>query len=177
MKKFSKTEIHKSWAHGVIQKFEQNGRQVIYGRRNNGSHTCKRTPELEKVISDIYAENNRTTNKIMLNSIENQCGEVISERTLQRSKKEQGFIGILQKVIHDISSSNLERRFIYCTDHFKDKFTNCLFTDESSVQIFENKTLVWWQPGYEERPIVKLKPIHDKIMVWGGISREKRQNW
>jgi len=82
-----KLKCHKSWAHGVIQKFEQNGRQVIDGRINNGGHTRKRTPEPEKVISDIYAENNRTTNKIMLNSIENQCGEIISERMLQDPKR------------------------------------------------------------------------------------------
>jgi len=58
--------------------------------------------------------------------------------------------------------------------HQSDKFSNVLFWDESVLQLFENRVLVWWWPGVDERPIANQAFCKDKVMIGGGISRKRK---
>jgi len=163
-----------SWASKVVRKFEEDGRKIIDHRINNGGQNSKMEEEVLDYIEDYYHNNRNALNRDVISGLERDMKVRMSESTLKEAKKSLGFVANKPKIIRDITPENILERFQYCQDHLNDKFSNCLFTDESSVQLFENRSLVWWQPSFEERPELLMNPKKGKIMVWGGISRRKK---
>ncbi|HRP37251.1 MAG TPA: IS630 family transposase [Candidatus Dojkabacteria bacterium] len=163
-----------SWVGKLVKKFKEDNGQLTDRRTSNGGSNKKLTTETLDIIQEFYEENRYALNREVIAHLESSTSQTISEKSLQTAKKRLGFIGTRPKMVRDITLANISQRFSYCRKHLFDKFTNCLFTDESSIQMFENKSLVWWQPSVEDRPTIDVPPLKEKIMIWGGISRKAK---
>lgn len=167
-----KLQCDHSWVGKLVRKFYDNDGQLVDQRQYNGGSNAKLTDDTHMVIEEFYRDNRNALNREVIAHVESSTGIILGESSLKTAKRTLGFIGTKPKIIRDITPANINKRLQYCQKHIVDKFTNCLFTDESSIQLFENKSLVWWQPYYETRPEIEVQPSKEKIMIWGGISRK-----
>ena len=158
----------------VVRKFEDDGRRIIDHRIDNGGHNGGLNQGVLGYVGGFYQNKRNALNRDVISGISKGKRIQISETTLKDAKRFLGFVSNKPRIIRDVTLQNLLKRFKYCQRHKDDKFSNCIFTDESSIQLFENKALVWWQPSFEDRPGLLVKPIKGKIMVWGRISRKKK---
>ena len=71
-----------------------------------------------------------------------------------------------------IRDVNKEKRIEFCSTLIstKEDFADIIFTDESTIQLHDNKVVVYRLKDSSAQPIPK--PKHSlMIHVWGGISR------
>uniref|UniRef100_A0A1I7X8Z6 DDE_3 domain-containing protein n=1 Tax=Heterorhabditis bacteriophora TaxID=37862 RepID=A0A1I7X8Z6_HETBA len=109
--------------------------------------------EIKSLISYIYATNNEVTSMKLIKML--------------------GFVCKITKSDHLIRSVNKEKRLKFYTHmlDIKESFSDCVFTDESSVQLNSNSRICFVQEkdAVGRRRSVAKYPL--KVHVWAGISR------
>ena len=98
-------------------------------------------------------------------------GTHVSKPTVQKAIKATGFTASKPRYGQMIRQPNKEKRVEFCQKHILDNnFDNIIWTDECTIQLHDNKVVIY-------RPIDGMthtipKPKHPlKIHVWAGISR------
>jgi len=153
----------------TTQKFEQDG--GYYDQRlNNGGHNKKIKESVKEEIKRVYKKNPSSTS----NQVVQKCdaiGIFLSDRTIRRARSEIGLVPVKATLLPSLSQKNLAERLKYCQEHINDKFSNVCFSDESCFQLMANKTVVWYNRGEENKPVLSAPKQNKKVMIWGGISR------
>lgn len=99
-------------------------------------------------------------------------GTSISKATVQRGIKEAGYTASSPRYCQMIRDVNKETRVTFCKQLVADSenFADIIFTDECTVQLHDNKVVIYRLKDEVALPIPKPKhPL--KLYVWGGISR------
>ncbi|CAG2206429.1 unnamed protein product [Mytilus edulis] len=99
-------------------------------------------------------------------------GSVLSKTTVQRIIHEAGYTASAPRYCQMIREANKVKRLTFCqqliTDN--DNFADIIFTDECTVQLHDNKVVIYRLRDQVAQPIPQ--PKHPfKLHVWGGISR------
>ncbi|KAK6054239.1 hypothetical protein COOONC_08257 [Cooperia oncophora] len=91
---------------------------------------------------------------------------------LRRLRDKLGFRRTTTKYCHMIRDANKEKRFAFCTRMIENNedFSQCIFTDESTIQIDCSVKHCYVKEGdYFSR--LRLRAKHPaKLHLWGGIS-------
>ena len=99
-------------------------------------------------------------------------GSDLSKTTVQRIIHEAGYTASAPRYCQMIREANKVKRLTFCqqliTDN--DNFADIIFTDECTVQLHDNKVVIYRLRDQVAQPIPQ--PKHPfKLHVWGGISR------
>ncbi|KAL4501529.1 hypothetical protein ABPG72_018580 [Tetrahymena utriculariae] len=148
----------------LINKFYEYG-DVLHDRRIENKRPSALTEEAKQMIEETLAQNNRTTIKELQTMISEECGLNISKSTINNYEKEIGEFKYPQ-IVPILSEKNQQLRLEYCIDHQYDKFTNVIFSDESSFQVFRQTKKIFVMNGEYTQQIGKPNP-NFSIMVWG----------
>jgi cobalamin biosynthesis Co2+ chelatase CbiK len=90
----------------------------------------------------------------------------VSTSTISRHLHKYGYKNVLLQSTHMLTSDEKERRIQWTENHKNDDFTNTIFTDESSFQLFRNTVRRWTKNSSKE---LKCSPKNSqKVHIWGG---------
>jgi queuine/archaeosine tRNA-ribosyltransferase len=92
----------------------------------------------------------------------------VSTSTISRHLHEYGYKNVLPQSTHILTSDEKERRVQWAEKHKNDDFTNTIFTDEASFQLFRNTVRRWTKTPNKE--LKRLPKIRQKVHIWGAIS-------
>ena len=95
----------------------------------------------------------------------------VSVRTVQRARRELGWVSTTPKYCQLIREVNKEKRLNWCENvqASRENFKNVIWTDECSVQLQTHSLRCYRKVGSAKK--LKPKPKHPlKIHLWGGIS-------
>lgn len=101
-----------------------------------------------------------------------ETGTSLSKTTVHRVIKEAGYTASAPRYCQMIREVNKVKRVDFCKQLVldNDNFNDIVFTDECTVQLHDNKVVVYRLRNESATPIPQPKhPL--KVHVWGGISR------
>jgi len=157
-------------AHKLFNKFIEFGDVLIDLRAAKSGRGSILEEEVKEEVIIALAQKNRVTLTEIQNQILDQFKLDVSVPTLYHFASEIGSWRKLElRAI--LSEKNRNKRLNYCKEHYEDKFSNVIFTDECSFCLTRNTMKVFVFRGDE----VHTKLIGDNytsIMIWGVVSRK-----
>ncbi|WKY15642.1 hypothetical protein Q1695_000824 [Nippostrongylus brasiliensis] len=129
------------------------------------------TEVIERVVKQSYTANSSTPTSAVRTLLRQQ-GVNVSERHIRRVREKLGFKRRTVKYCQMIRDVNKLKRVEFCTAMLNgnETFSDCVFTDECTIQVEGNVRRCFTQDGDQERRL-RSRPKHPaKIHVWGGIS-------
>ena len=136
--------------------------------RKRSGRPSKLTPKIKKIINHaILVKPDSTAEEIC--EILPKMSKV-RLRSIRRYRKALGFTASKGKPFEVLTDQQKEDRVKYCLEHEADRFSNVLFMDEKTFEIFKHRRKVWRKKDEQSvrRRTTKYPP---KIQIWGGISK------
>jgi transposase len=106
-----------------------------------------------------------STNDLTLTLLEK--GITVSRHTVGRHLRSHGYKNSLPLAVPMLTAKQKTKRMEWAQEHLNDDWTNTLFTDETSFQLFRNTITQWYK---DKRPVRPIPKNRQKIHAWGGFS-------
>lgn len=90
----------------------------------------------------------------------------VGERTIQRYLKTIKWSKRLPLAVPPLKPAHKTKRVAWCRKHLRRSWNHVIFSDESTFQLFTNKTKLWGK----KRQIKGIPKHPPSIMIWGAIS-------
>ncbi|VDM81260.1 unnamed protein product [Strongylus vulgaris] len=157
-----------------VRKFLQECHSRNLPARRKTYHPRSLAPYLstiKEIIADTYKADSSATIAFILGRLRER-NIFVSASQVRDIRKMLGFVRATTKYCHMIRDVNKEKRIDFCTRMIdsKEDFANCIFTDESTVQVDCCVKYCYVKKGdFYSRLRSKAKhPV--KLHLWGGIS-------
>ena len=127
---------------------------------------------LRQIEKNAIAQYIRRNNEITLNEIKEKLSTTyqssVSASTIRRYLLESGYRNVLPRSTHMLTPEHKQRRIEWAQQHQNNDFTDTIFTDKTSFQLFRNTVRRWTKCPNNE---LKRKPKNrQKVHVWGAVS-------
>jgi hypothetical protein len=126
--------------------------------------------DLNRLNRTVYRDRSLTSKKL-----KNLLNLEMSERTIRRYLNALGWKKVRAKYCQIVTLKNRRERiaYAYAALAFRDKFTDSIFIDESTVQSTKNAYKIWNKPFANETRLGLIEKYAHPISVnlLGGISR------
>lgn len=152
-------------------------KQYVKGYFRTDMHTTNAKPtiavahrDMEIVSTSLTANPDQSARDLRRQLL--QDGSKVSLSTVKRVIKRCGFTSDVPRYSHMVRFANQQPRVEFCNMliNTNDTLDDIIFTDESSVQLHNNKSSCYRPIGKGNRQLPKPKhPL--KVHVWAGISR------
>ncbi|CAJ0588997.1 unnamed protein product [Cylicocyclus nassatus] len=138
-------------------------RKVSRGAANEGV--------IRAEVTRLYRQDNSVTAISISNHLRTR-GIHASTTLVKRYRDRLGFKRNTTKYCHMIRDVNKEKRVDFCLDMMADKerFLDCVFTDESTFQLGNSTKYCYVEPGNTAGRLRSRAKHPAKLHVWGGIS-------
>lgn len=153
----------------VFAKWKQTG--SFFDRVRKGRPTVIPN-DVDFFINRTLEVNNEVTAKTLQRSIFRNYKLNLSITTLKNRRKRLGLVAANAKYCQTVRDPNKVKRMTFCNRSLDahDKFLDVEFTDESTIQLENNKKQVFMRKG-ERLMTLKSQAKHPaKVHVWAGIS-------
>jgi transposase len=152
-----------------IKKYEATG---DIGLRGGAGRKNKISAEIRKLVDDRMMEDDETTVR-ELQKILVEHGHQVGATTILKCRTELGWTRRGAAYCQMIRDVNKEKRLDWARNNLGDDFSDCIFSDETSVQMETHRRFCCTKSGL--RPRYKPKPKHPtKVHVWAAISKRGR---
>ncbi|EYB89875.1 hypothetical protein Y032_0227g2836 [Ancylostoma ceylanicum] len=166
----SSVSYHMIWR--FLKKFESSSVPTRSYVPRSLSHSI---PEIRNEIDHCYNHNSSTTSNDVVNRLKRK-GITISSAHVRRLRKQMGYEKTTAKYCNMIKENNKQTRLEFCRRNLEDfaTFRDCVFTDESTVQIDCSTKFCYVRKG-NHNPRLRSRAKHPaKLHIWGGISYRGR---
>ena len=127
------------------------------------------TPKQDKKISAIVSKKRKISSKALCQQLENK-GISISSRTVRRRLNESGFKSLPPLLKPLLTEKARFLRLQWAQANRERDWSNVIFTDETTVELFRSPTKVWRRKGEQ---VVYPKVKHPlKVHAWGCFSSQ-----
>jgi transposase len=164
-------EISDSYISKVLKTWREEGK-FTDNRKNNGGHNKKGTQAIENSLIMLVEKDRSQSVRQLSETLREEMDIEVSKSTVSRILSDLDYTKSLPYPIPYLSDYAIERRLQYAQEYMNDKFSNVVFSDESTFQLCENRQLVWWNPSSEKKPVITYPHDKRKVMIWGAISRK-----
>ena len=131
-----------------------------------------------KLIDDALSENDELTSRQLRHLLIDKFPELsMSVSTVERARRELGWVVTVPKYCQLIRIANKEKRKEWCVRMLEteEDFHDVIFTDESSIQLETHRKRCYRRKDAPRK--LKPRPKHPpKVHVWGGISNRGPTN-
>ena len=136
--------------------------------RKRSGRPSKLIPKIKKIINHAILVKPDSTAEEICELIPKKSK--VSLQSIRRYRKALGFTASKGKIFEVLTDQQKEDRVKYCLEHEADRFSNVLFTDEKTFEMFKHHCKVWRKKGEQpvRRRTTKYPP---KIQIWSGISK------
>jgi transposase len=126
-----------------------------------------KSSKMEKIILSTMMEDREISSNDINNKLKRAHIEV-SNRTVRRRLAEHGFYSGTPTNKPFLKSEHIEKRLKWANSNLDRDWKSVIFTDETTIQLFQNPSRVWKRKGeIIVAPTVKHPP---KVHVWGCFS-------
>ena len=154
--------IKKYKAYGTISRLPGSGRPY------------KLTREILKTIEDRMNEDDETTATQLTRLLGDQ-GHKVTKTTILRARKILGWTFHGSQYCQLIRQKNKEKRVTWARENLANDFEDVVWTDESMIQLENNRTFGYRKVGMAPKPKPRPKNPY-KVMVRAGISKKGATN-
>ena len=154
--------IQKYKRHGTISRLPGSGRPF----------------KLTRKMLDAIEEQMKQDDETMATQLVKMLGErgfKISTHTVKRARKSLGWTFHGSQYCQLIRNANKEKRVQWVKDNLHSSFDDVVSTDESTIQLENNRTFSYRKVGSAPKPKPRAKHPF-KVMVWAGISKKGAMN-
>lgn len=142
-------------------------------QKNNSFRTTKVVCQRDMDVVSTSLKSNPDQSARDLRKELIQDGAAVSLSTVKRVIDRCGFTSDVPRYSHMVRGANQQPRVDFCNMLIRnnDNLNDVIFSDESSIQLHNNKSACYRLKGHGNRQIPKPKhPL--KVHVWAGISRK-----
>lgn len=166
--------IHRSTVGRILKKFNESGSVENNRRSGRPRLTDDRG---DRKIFRLVKTNRRQSLRDITTSFNNTVSVKVSNRTVRRRLKQEGYRrGKIQKTL-TISKVNRQRRILWCRNkrHWtNEQWQKVIFSDETQVVIGQNNSVSLWRKASEKwKPYClnqRKSPVKVSCMFWGCIT-------
>ena len=155
----------------TIQKYKTHG---TISRLPGSGRPFKLTREMLDAVEERMKQDDETTATQLVKML-GERGFKISTPTVERARKTLGWTFHGSRYCQLIRNANKEKRVQWAKDNLHSSFDDVVWTDESTIQLENNRTFSYRKVGSAPKPKPRAKHPF-KVMVWAGISKKGATN-
>ena len=153
--------------HKFLKKYEECG---TIGRQEGAGRKTKITAEVRSV--DEMIDDDETTAEELKKTL-SEHGHHVCERTALTCRTQLGWTHRGSAYCQMIYDPNKEKRLAWARKNIGEDFSDCIFSDETTVQMETHRRFCCTKSGL--KPRYKPRPKHPtKVHVWAAISKKGR---
>ena len=157
------------WA--TVQKYKKHG---TISRLPGSGRPFKLTGAMVTAIEERMQQDDETTSTQLVKMLEER-GWKVSLSTVERARKMLGWTFHGSRYCQLIRHANKEKRVEWARANLHESFDNVVWTDESTIQLENNRTYSYRKVGSQPKRKARVKHPY-KVMVWAGISKKGATN-
>lgn len=129
------------------------------GRVNDAPRRGRRPKLTEEELTAIDGRM-RQNDEMTSRELKRDCNLNVSEATIRRARRKLGWLCEKTKYCQFVREANKAKRLTFCLEALavKDKFTDTIFTDESTIQVEQYARISFRKKG--DQPKRKGRPKH-----------------
>ena len=144
------------------------------GRQEGAGRKTKITAEVRRLVDEKMKDDDETTAKELTKML-SEHGHHVCERTALTCWTQLGWTRRGSAYCQMIHHANKEKRLTWAKKNIGDDFSDCIYSDETTVQMETHRRFCCTKSGLYPR--YKPRPKHPtKVHVWAAISKKGRSD-